>query len=449
MNEWLWSYEGYDAADEGQREALCTLGNGYVATRGALAETSASDVHYPGTYLAGVFNRLTTEVSGRDVVNESIVNTPNWLVLRLRIDGGDWITPDNTEVFEHHLETDLRRATLTRRTRMRDDQGRTLSITERRFISLADAHVLALETTFVAEDFSAPIEIESAIDGTVENLNVERYNTLDTDHLDHVRSEAVDERTVLLEVRTNDSEISIAEAARTTLWLNDEAIVPQRSVRTTHRWAAHTIALDVSAGDEIRVEKIVAIYTSRDNGIYSPPEAAARKAVGAGRFDVLLVRHLTAWTHSWNRSRITLTGDVGHTARILNLHIFHLLATVSKNTADLDVGVPARGLHGEAYRGHIFWDELFIFPFLTLRVPELTRALLRYRARRLECAREAARDEGYRRCDVPVADRQRRTRGDPDRPPEPGLRSLAPGCLASPAPHQRCRSCSTSGGTGR
>jgi len=374
VNEWLWSYEGYDAADEGQREALCTLGNGYVATRGALAETSAGDVHYPGTYLAGVFNRLTTEVSGRDVVNESIVNAPNWLVLRLRIDGGEWITPETSDVLEHHLETDLRRATLTRRTRVRDGQGRTLSITERRFVSLADAHILALETTFVAEDFSAPVEI---------------------DHLEHVRSEAVDDRTVLLEVRTTDSEVSIAEAARTTLWLNDEAITPQRSVELAHRWAAHTIALDVVQGDEIRVEKIVAIYTSRDNGIYAAPEAAAGKAVAAVEFDSLLVPHMTAWKHSWNRSRITLTGDLGHTARILNLHIFHVLATVSKNTADLDVGVPARGLHGEAYRGHIFWDELYIFPFFTLRVPELTRSLLRYRSRRLESARQAARDEGY------------------------------------------------------
>ena len=76
--------------------------------------------------------------------------------------------------------------------------------------------------------------------------------------------------------------------------------------------------------------------------------------------------------------------------------MFHLLQTVSEHTIDLDVGVPARGLHGEAYRGHIFWDELFVFPFLNLRFPELTRALLRYRVRRLPEARQAARAAGYR-----------------------------------------------------
>jgi len=65
------------------------------------------------------------------------------------------------------------------------------------------------------------------------------------------------------------------------------------------------------------------------------------------------------------------------------------------HTMDIDVGVPSRGWHGEAYRGHIFWDELFIFPFLDLRVPEITRSLLMYRYRRLDEARGAAREAGF------------------------------------------------------
>ena len=57
--------------------------------------------------------------------------------------------------------------------------------------------------------------------------------------------------------------------------------------------------------------------------------------------------------------------------------------------------MPARGLHGEAYRGHIFWDELFIFPVLNLRLPTITRSLLRYRYRRVVEARRAAKLAGY------------------------------------------------------
>jgi alpha,alpha-trehalase len=82
--------------------------------------------------------------------------------------------------------------------------------------------------------------------------------------------------------------------------------------------------------------------------------------------------------------------------QVLNLHIFHLLQTISPNTVDLDAGVPPRGLHGEAYRGLIMWDELFIFPLLNLRVPNITRSLLQYRYRRLPRARRAAKQADYK-----------------------------------------------------
>ena len=80
-------FEGFDPAQEGIREALCSLGNGYFATRGAAAGAVADDVHYPGTYLAGGYNRLRTDIAGRVVENEDLVNFPNWLALEFRIAG--------------------------------------------------------------------------------------------------------------------------------------------------------------------------------------------------------------------------------------------------------------------------------------------------------------------------------------------------------------------------
>jgi trehalose/maltose hydrolase-like predicted phosphorylase len=108
-------------------------------------------------------------------------------------------------------------------------------------------------------------------------------------------------------------------------------------------------------------------------------------------FEDLLDDHLTAWDQLWRRSALDVDGESG---RILRLHLFHVLQTLSPHTADLDVGVPARGLHGEAYRGHVFWDELFVLPYLNLHFPEVSRALLRYRHRRLEQACTAARETG-------------------------------------------------------
>ena len=87
---WSLVFDGFDPACEGIREALCTLGNGYVATRAAAAGAVADDVHYPGTYLAGGYNRLRTNIAGRVVENEDLVNFPNWLALEFRIADADW-----------------------------------------------------------------------------------------------------------------------------------------------------------------------------------------------------------------------------------------------------------------------------------------------------------------------------------------------------------------------
>ena len=71
---WRINYKDFDPGREGLREALCTLGNGYVGTRGSSPECVASSVHYPGIYVAELYNRLKTHIAGRTVVNEDLVN---------------------------------------------------------------------------------------------------------------------------------------------------------------------------------------------------------------------------------------------------------------------------------------------------------------------------------------------------------------------------------------
>jgi trehalose/maltose hydrolase-like predicted phosphorylase len=77
---------------------------------------------------------------------------------------------------------------------------------------------------------------------------------------------------------------------------------------------------------------------------------------------------------------------------MIRFHLFHVLQVTSPHVEAHDGGIPARGLHGEGYLGHIFWDELFVFPLLNLRFPDVARALLAYRSRRLDAARRAAVD---------------------------------------------------------
>ncbi len=393
---WALRYEGFVPHQEGLREALCTVGNGYFATRGAAAESRADGVHYPGTYIAGCYNELRNEIADHTVENESLVNAPNWLPLTFAPEDGSWLNLGETEVLEHDQELDLRRGVLTRRLRIRDSQGRVTRATCRRFVHMGAAHLAALETTILPENWSGRLRIRSELDGTVENTGVPRYRGLASRHLVPVEAHSLDPTTVLLVVETNQSHIRIGEAARTRLFRNGAHVDEGRTVIEEPGRIGHEFVIDVAPEDAVTVEKIVAIATSRDHGTSDVAVAAADWLADADSFDELLGQHVLAWAHLWGRFSIELHDSVEDwMLPALRLHIFHLLQTVSPNSMDRDVGVPARGLHGEAYRGHIFWDDLFVFPVLNLRLPELSRSLKAYRYRRLPAARRAAHDAGH------------------------------------------------------
>ena len=143
------------------------------------------------------------------------------------------------------------------------------------------------------------------------------------------------------------------------------------------------------------VTKTVTMVTSHDRAISSPLSGAlAVLARAPARFNDLLAPHEAAWRRLQRLFTVELDADP-QSQLILNLHVFHLLQTITPHTAELDVGVPARGLHGEGYRGHVFWDDLFVLPLVTSRLPSVARALLDYRWRRLDAARDAAKAAGF------------------------------------------------------
>jgi alpha,alpha-trehalase len=160
------------------------------------------------------------------------------------------------------------------------------------------------------------------------------------------------------------------------------------------RRAGHSLIVEVDAGESVTVEKTAAIFSGRDHAISEPGEAATRLLSSLGRYGELRDGHVREWAHLWERFDISFDASPD-ALRVTRLHMLQLLQTVPNRDEDLDAGLPARGLHGEAYRGHIFWDELFVFPVLNMRSPSSTRSLLRYRYRRLPEARRAARAAGY------------------------------------------------------
>lgn len=388
-------YKNWKPKKQKHREAICTLGNGYLATRGAAEELSNNGFNYPGTYLAGGFNRAKTEVSGRIIENEDFVNFPNWLVLSFRAVDGDWLDLEKFKVLDYQQELQMDKGLLERTFKVKDAKGRRTSIRSRRMVSMRDKHLACLEWEFTPENWSGKVEFRSGLDGDVINDNVDRYSDLESHHLNQLGTRQINENTILLAVQTKQSKITMAQAARTSIFYQDEAITSAHETHEKEGYISQNLSFEVKAGENYYVEKTVAIYTSRDVAISEPELEACKSVKRAGRFNELLCNHIHAWESLWHRADIQFLNDDGN-QRLLRLHIFHVLQTVSPNVIGVDVGVPARGLHGEAYRGHIFWDELFIFPFLNLRFPEITRSLLMYRFYRLDEAKAAAKEQEKR-----------------------------------------------------
>lgn len=393
MHTWTLAYDSFDPEQERLREVLTSTGNGYFCTRGTLEWADVDEIHYPGTYAHGCYNRETTILGGRPVLNEDLVNLPNWLVLKLQLEGSEPVTLENVELLRYRHELDVRNATVIRALRFRDAAGRETTLLSRRFVSMADMHQAAMEWTITAENWSGEVTVITALDARVTNHGVARYRQLEGRHVHPVASRSPQPDAISLIAQTRQSRIYIGQAARTRVYGEGGESDVSRALYHMEDYIHQALTFRVEEGSPVRVEKLVALYTSRDRAI-NEPRTNSEKAVGRyGNYGEAFGRHAQAWDELWSACDIRVPRDE-RVQFLLRFHIAHVLQTCSPHTVELDAGVPARGLNGEAYRGHVFWDELYIYPFLSYRLPSITRELLMYRYRRLGEARALARQAG-------------------------------------------------------
>ena len=436
MRVWRLAYDGYDPAEEGQREALCTLGNGFFATRGAAPESRADGVHNPGTYAAGCYNRLRDEIAGHVVENESMVNLPNWLMLTFAIDEGPWFELDHAEVLSFGQELDLRRGILTRRMRVRDPGGRCTQLIQRRFVHMEQSHLAGLETTFTALNWSGRLRVRSGVDGGVENTGVKRYRNLSSRHLTTLAAQPRDQDVLLLVAETSQSHLRVAVGARNRIVRNNAPGAAEWSVVQGANYVAHDLAIDVVAGEQLAIEKIAALYTSRDRAVSEPSEAAVGELGQAGSFDMLLERHVLAWTHLWQHFHVELTdGDEisDETLQTVHLHLFHLLQTVVAEQHRPGCGragarVARRGISRACVLGRALRSSRSHAP-RTRPHPSLTALS----APATTCGAQSRPGRRIRRRHVSLAVGKRRERGQPTAAPQPAVRPVDSGRQPSAA----------------
>ncbi len=266
------------------------------------------------------------------------------------------------------------------------------------------AHIAALETTIIAENWSGAIAIRSTLDANVCNGGVERYRELGSQPSGVDGISELNEDSVLLSVRTNQSQIPLSMAARTTVWQDDNiAARNTASSRRNSKWDTRS-SPNIAEGESLTVEKVVDVGDRTRRRNVGARDRRATSARQAGPVREISRRPCLAWAQIWERLSIEFDGHTEE-LRIMRLHVLHLCRRFPTTVRTWTSAFRPVDLHGEAYRGHVFWDELFMFPVLNLRFPAITRALLRYRYRRLwkPVVRETRRLCGS---DVPLAVRQ-------------------------------------------
>ncbi len=386
---WGITYYDYDPKKERSREALLAVGNGYLGTRGALEESEANAINYPGTYIAGVYNRLTTLVAGKEVENEDFVNCPNWLPIRFKVADGMWVDPNQMEILDMERSLDFKTGQLTKKMKIKEEEGNITAIESFRFVSMDNMHLAGIKYTITPLNYSGLVTVSTALNGALINEGVERYKSLNAIHLEPVE-QGGEGSISYIKVKTNQSDIHIAEVAKLIVPEMDDS---QIAVNTTEGVAISVFEKELKKNQSFSFEKLITIFTSREEE--NPLMAAMETVKSLNDYQLLYKASAQSWQKLWDEMDIRLDGN-RLVQKLLRMHLYHLLVSASPHNEQLDTGITARGLHGEAYRGHIFWDEIFVLPFYDIHFPKIARSLLHYRYHRLDKARENAAQSGYK-----------------------------------------------------
>lgn len=390
---WCLSYPSHEKDREGTRETLLTVGNGYFATRGAPGGHHTAGNPYPATYIAGLYNRLTSKIAGRDIENEDFVRCPDWTRIDLRIGNDDWIDLSRCDILMMERRLDFRSGILSSAMKIRDSHGRITRIESERWAGMDQYHIGGSFCKVTPVNYSDMITVRSGIDGNIINDGVARYRQLNQKHLEPTGS-GCNDGLAFVTVRTVQSNVEVAMAARHQFHLGQRDITPLMVIHRSPGMVMSEIRQLLEQSQTLEVKKKVAIYTSREWDSRKPLEDALRMVDESGSYEELKEKSTLSWADIWKRADVRIEGD-RLAQKLIRLHIYHLMVSFSPHNDGFDAGITARGLHGEAYRGHVFWDELFILPFYAMHFPEAAVAALMYRYRRLDKAREYAREMGY------------------------------------------------------
>ncbi len=400
VDPWRLVESTYDDSDLGVSETLFAVSNGYLGLRGNVEE--GRDTHTHGTFVNGFHEtwpiQHAEEAYGLARVGQTIVNVPDPKTIKLYVDDEPLLLATaDLETYERVL--DLRAGLLRREVVWRTSSGKRVRISSTRMTSVEERHLAVMTFEVEMLDGDASLVISSQLlnrqDGSDEyhvrsaamgeGFDPRRAESFAERVLDPRLHEERDGR-LLLGYRTHNSRMTIATMVEHQLETED----PVRADAVVEEdLAKHVYRIEASRGTVVRLNKLVAVHTSRGVPARELADRCGRTLDRASERGVAALQeeHARTWERFWAESDVEVDGlpDVQQAVR---WNLFQLGQASMRAGGH---GIAAKGLTASGYGGHYFWDtECYVLPFLTYTHPQAARNALRFRHGMLDDARRRA-----------------------------------------------------------
>ncbi len=366
------------------RDAVFTLGNGYLGCRGFFDEEQEGEVEtLGGIYMAGVFG--AGALKAWNGMHRELVNTPNFLWTSIQVDGEQLLQrPKRVAAFKREL--DMRRGILMRSFIWKAADGARTRISFERFMSVADIHHAGQRIVIEPLDGPAKISLTAGIDAGVKQHNMVTTLPLPIQPgRPQLETTFVGDDIIEAKVFTRPDGVTICEGQ--SLDFRAEGGTGKIKSASTKVRLGTGFTAKIAKGGVLTVTKVVTFFTSRDG---EPRKLVADAMASAPGYDELLSRHVAAWEKKWESADIVVEG-CDEDQQAIRYNLFQLMQAAPRHDSRLSLG--ARGLSGEMHEGSVFWDnEIFKLPFFTMTDPAATRSMLTYRYRTLPAAKQHAKD---------------------------------------------------------
>jgi alpha,alpha-trehalose phosphorylase len=393
VEPWSVTEEELDLGMLAQAESVLALSNGHIGLRANLDEGEPFGM--PGTYLNAFYEVRPLPYAeagfGYPEDGQTVVNVTNGKLIRLLVDDEPFDVRYGTLV-SHRRTLDLRAGVLRREVHWRSPAGRGIEVRSVRLVSFVHRSVAAIRYEVKPLDGETRIVVQS---GLVANEDVPARSE-DPRAAAILASPLVPESHGIHELRAVLVHRTRESALRMAAGMDHVVEGPEGTVTENESFddiARVTVSAEVGHGETLTLTKFLAYGWSSQRSMVSIRDQADAALASARRtgFDGLVDDQREYLDDFWERADIEIDGD-DELQQAVRFGLFHTLQSAARAEKR---AIAAKGLTGDGYDGHVFWDtESYVLPVLTYTAPETVRDALDWRHSTLDLATERARQLG-------------------------------------------------------